>query len=304
MCLQNVELCVAVVVADREPHAGLRVSPIVVRGAAFERDVVERAIVVVAVQDRGGRIRCDVDVGPVVAGEIRGCRSHRVAARDTRDARRLGPILERAVAAIAEEQVGVGRQPFRATVHRQAFPQAVRTLAGLGRGIEVEPQVVGDEEIEAAVAVVVDKRAAGAPAHVAPAEPGGRRHVLEPCTAVVAIQDVVTVVREEHVEPAVIVDVAGADARGPSGAPQADLVGHVDERAIARVAIQPIRRRFPGRKGRVTALALRESRPAEHERIEPAVAVVVDERHACAVGLDDEPFPIDASVDRRTGEAG
>jgi hypothetical protein len=40
-----------------------------------------------------------------------------------------------------------------------------------------------------------------------------------------------------------------------------------------------------------------ESRPAEHERIEPAVTVVVDERHAGAIRFDDEALAIEATVD-------
>ena len=139
---------------------------------------------------------------------------HRIAAGDLRDARCVGHVGEGAVAAIAIEQVGVRRQSLRAAVDRHAFPEAVRAGAGLGRGGEIEAQVVGDEQVEPAVPVVVDERAAGAPTRPGRGEPGRRGHVLESPDAV-AIQHVLPVGGDEQIGPAVVVEVARADARRP-----------------------------------------------------------------------------------------
>ncbi len=84
--------------------------------------------------------------------------------------------------------------------HRQFGP-----FPGSGAGVEIEAQVVGDEQIETAIAVVVDKRAAGTPSHVRPTQSGGRGHILKRLAAVVAIQNVAAVIRDEQIEPAVAV---------------------------------------------------------------------------------------------------
>ena len=87
--LEHVEQAVAVVVADRDTHARLGVAVLAVRRAALHGDVGERAVAVVAVQDRGRRVGRDVDVGPAVAVEVGRDGGHRVATRDGRDARRV-----------------------------------------------------------------------------------------------------------------------------------------------------------------------------------------------------------------------
>ena len=95
----------------------------------------------------------------------------------------LRDVAERAVAVVAIEQVRVGGQALRPAVDRNALPQAVGALPGSGAVGEVEAQVVGDEQIEPAVAVVVDERAAGAPARPPVAQPGARGDVLEAAVA-------------------------------------------------------------------------------------------------------------------------
>ena len=87
----------------------------------------------------------------------------------------LDTSSKRAVAAIVEEQVGVGRQPLGTAVDRHPFPQAVRSLPRLGGRREIEPQVVGHEQIEPPVAIVVDERAARSPAHARLRQAGARR---------------------------------------------------------------------------------------------------------------------------------
>ena len=70
--------------------------------------------------------------------------------------------------------------------------------------------------------------------------------------------------------------------------------GDVFEGAVAFVAIQPV--------GGVEAAPV-EPGSAEHQRVEPAIAVDVDERNPRAVGLDDVPLAVDASENRRMDEA-
>ena len=87
-------------------------------------------------------------------------------------------VLERAVAAIVVEHVLAARQSRRTARHLQAL---VAAQAGLRRRRrrQIEIDVVGDEEIEPAVAVVVEERAAGAPARRALRQAGRCGHVVE-----------------------------------------------------------------------------------------------------------------------------
>ncbi len=74
-----------------------------------------------------------------------------------------GDVFERAVTLVAIEHVLAALQAGRAAGDGDALVAAQAGL-GHGRGRELHVDVVGDDEIEAAVAVVVEKRAAGAPA--------------------------------------------------------------------------------------------------------------------------------------------
>ena len=52
---------------------------------------------------------------------------------------------------------------MRAAHYRDTLPEAVGAFARAGRGCKIKVDIVGDHEIEVAVAVVVDEGAAGAP---------------------------------------------------------------------------------------------------------------------------------------------
>ncbi|PYR03688.1 MAG: hypothetical protein DMG00_25630 [Acidobacteria bacterium] len=45
-----------------------------------------------------------------------------------------------------------------------------------------------------------------------------------------------------------------------------------------------------------------QPRPVQHERIDPAVVVVVEQRDAGAIGFDDEAFAVDAAVGGRLAQ--
>ena len=79
------------------------------------------------------------------------------------DAGLLGDIGERAVAVVVKQDVLAALQPGRPAGHHQSLVQAVAGFRQR-RGLGVEVDVVGDEQVEVAVAIVVDKRAAGVPA--------------------------------------------------------------------------------------------------------------------------------------------
>ena len=140
----DVEPAVAVVVGDADAHAGEGDAVLVERAAGGDADLAEGAVVVVAVEQARRGVAGDVDVGPAVVVEIAADGAHAVrsdrppvllmktttprAAR-IRDARLLGDILERAVAAIAVEEVGAAGKPVRSAGHRNVVVAAVGGFA-------------------------------------------------------------------------------------------------------------------------------------------------------------------------------
>ena len=79
----------------------------------------------------------------------------------------LADIGEGSVAVVVIENVLSARQARRPAGDQDSLVSAGAIL-GQGRGLQIEVDVVGDEEIEMAVAVVVDEGAAGVPANLRP----------------------------------------------------------------------------------------------------------------------------------------
>ena len=99
--------------------------------------------------------------------------------------------------------------------------------------------------------------------------------------AVVAPQHVRAECRDVDVRRLVVVVVADAHAGSPAAPGEAARGGHVGEAAAAVVAIQ--------RDHRVAACGdVLARRAVDDQRVEIAVVVVVEERRAVAVGVDDE----------------
>src|SRR5262249_42922929 len=86
------------------------------------------------------------------------------------DARFLRDVLKCTIAAIAVEDVGSSAKPLRAARHGDLAVAAIHGVAGRRRKSGIEADVVRYEQIQEAIAVVVEEAAAGAPAV------RGRRH--------------------------------------------------------------------------------------------------------------------------------
>src|SRR4029077_1365188 len=96
----------------------------------------ERAVVIVAIENAGSAVAGDKDVGPAVFVEVERGDAEAVVAVGFVDVSGLGDVLEGAVAAIVIKEIRAPRQAARAAHHRDAFPDAIGTLAGLGSGGE------------------------------------------------------------------------------------------------------------------------------------------------------------------------
>ena len=157
---------------------------------------------------------------------------------------------------------------------------------------------MSDEQVERTVAVVVHERGARAPARARDA--GLRRDVDETAVAVVSQQHVVAEIRHVQIGEAIVVEVAGRHAHPVTAGAGAARNGHVFERAVTAVVIQPV---AAGRIGRRTAdiVALERQSAALHEiQIQEAVVVHVEEGDAAAHDFRQQVLGL---VARRVDEA-
>ena len=194
------------------------------------------------------------------------------------------------------QDVGVAVQSGRSARHHHGF---VETGAALRhrRGFQVEVDVVGDEEVEFAVAIVIDESATCGPAGSHARDSGLLADVGEGAVAVVVVEHVLAVVGDEQIVVAVVVVVADADALSPAGVLEPSLQGDVGEGAVAIVLEQVVEGLFARRKAF-------EPPAVDQEDVEPAVVVVVVEGDAAAGGLEQIFVLVLAAEDRLGVESG
>ena len=171
-----------------------------------------------------------VDVRPAVVVEIGGGGAHSVGAGRPpvlaheggdrgavriADAGLFGDILKRAVAAIAIQQIGAAAEALRAARHRNLAIAAVEGRSRLGRARGVEGHVVGDEQIEVAVAIVIEETAARAPTVLDAGHARLLGDIREGAVAVVAVEHVSPEVGDEEIVEPVVVVVADTTPPDP-----------------------------------------------------------------------------------------
>src|SRR5262249_2262820 len=96
----------------------------------------------------------------------------------------------------------------------------------------------GDEEIELRVVVVIEPHGAGGPTRRRDAR--FLCYVSERAVAVVAIENILTVVRDVEIDVAVAIVGGSGDAHSEPAARDAGFVSDISERAVVVVAIERI----------------------------------------------------------------
>src|SRR5437762_712614 len=249
----------------------------------------------------GGAVIGDVDVGPAIVVEV-GANDAEARAESRADSGGFGDVLEGAVTAIVEQTPGNG------LVH---FGRAIVALAGGGEALLValdcEIEIVGDEKVEAAVAVVVDPGGTGAPAGVVDA--GFGCDVGKGAVAIVVIEDVAAEVGDVKILKAVVVVIADGDSHAVADVADAGFFGDIDEMELAgfgeHVAEQAIAG-LPAGWGREFGAPriLRgiKSGALDEVDVEGAIVVVIEERNARAHDFWHEEFA-DGAVEMMEMEA-
>ena len=227
----DIQPAVGVVIADAGTHAGERDAILVERASGRNGDLPERPVVIIAIEQTRRTVAGDVDVGPSVVVEI-GCRrSHAVRSRrlpvtadeDHRrrparasDPRRFRHVGECAVAAVAIEDIRAAGESQWSTRNRDVVVATVGRLTGPRRRRRIEIHIVGDEQIEMAVAVVIQKAAARAPARSGSSDSGLFRDVGKRAVTVVVIEHVPAPVGDEQIVEAVVVVIADTTSLAPA----------------------------------------------------------------------------------------
>ncbi len=161
--LKRSSLTVAVVVGGGGSHTGLFAAVFVESYAGVCGSVGEGAVAVVAVEDGGRGVAGDVDIGPSVVVVVEGGDGEAVVAVGVFKAAGLADVFELSSAEVVVEDVRCAREATGAAHDGTPFQMQPEVWPGSRRVGEVEVYVVGDGEVEFAVAVVVDEGAARAP---------------------------------------------------------------------------------------------------------------------------------------------
>ena len=227
---------ISVNVSAIDSHAGLGAAGGVEGDAGLERRVFELAAAQVAPEEVRYRVvgdeEVDVAVGIEVGGQDTEALGEDSAAHG--DPRRAGDVLKPAAAAVEVERVG-------SPIVFVGMAVGGGLLLAAGAGL-VDPgvveQVVGDVEVQQAVAVDVGEAGTRAP-EGSPC-PGGGCSIAEGAVAVIDVEHVTAEVGDVEVRVAIIVDIA--DREGGAVVPVADpgQVGYVDKASLAGVAEQAI----------------------------------------------------------------
>ena len=202
------------------------------RATGFQRDVHEFSVFLVLIKSAGGGIVGHVNIGPAIIIKIGGQDAQAegsVGLKNSGGSRNIG---ESAVAVVVIKNIFATLEPRRAACDHHAFIEA-RARFRHRRGRQVHIDIVGDEEIELAIAVVVHEGAAGIPALAIAGDAGFFADVRKSAVAVVVKENVFAEVSDEQVFEAVVVVVANADALSPTGVGQASFRRDVGESAIA-----------------------------------------------------------------------
>ena len=233
---------------------------------AASADLGETALAVVVEEKVRHRIVGDEHIRPAVIVVVADRHAETIA--DVLGDPGLGAdVSEHALAVVAIEHA---REPWvveRVAVDANAALRVAAERVLARRRVEV----VGDEQIQIAVAIDVHERAARAP----PVQPDARRarDVRERAVAGVSIQRVGTVVGDVEIGASVAIDVARARAHPVLAMDDAGGRRHVLEQSVALVVKEPVPRRLRLRRGRLGLPVPRSNRRRRRtDRCQPSLS--------------------------------
>src|SRR5436190_1086005 len=162
--LEHIQRTVVIEISNGDTHAGLLAAILVYGKTQLQALLCECAVAPVVKQQARRRVAGDVNFLPAVPVEVGRHRVQTEARVHSADARTCADVRERAVSVIVVEHGALGNQSARTAIHRNAFKITPRIFPGRWDLIEIENQIVGDEQVQAAVAIIVHPCTTSAPA--------------------------------------------------------------------------------------------------------------------------------------------
>src|SRR5207302_6462340 len=156
--LEKLQVPVQIIVADAAAHPRLLHAVVAKGHSSHYAFLAKSSVMIVHEQQTGCRVRGNVDVGPSVFVKIGGNHSHAIGFAFGNSCL-MADIGECSIAIVSVERMPPHRQPTRSTFDGNSFPIAVDILPGYGCVFEGKPHVVGNEQIQMTVAIVIQKTA-------------------------------------------------------------------------------------------------------------------------------------------------
>ena len=278
----QVEAPVAVVVAERQSHAPLLDSVFIYRHAEHESLLGEGAVMVVAIGVVGRCIIGDDEIGPAVVIQVRPHGPESIVSDRVVDFSRDRHVCEGPVAVVAVERVAGSGETAGAALDGNSPVLAHRSFAELRQVVQLECHVVGDEEIEIAIAVVIGPGGSRGEARVSDACFGG--DVFEGPITAVTVKPIGAKTGDVQVVIAVIIIIRDRHSHRPSRVRHSCVGRHVLECPISTIAVERSVRSGAAGQSRFDRVRIYQI------DIEPAVVVEVKQGNASAHALDNVTF--------------
>ena len=191
----------------------------------------------------------------------------------------LRHIRECPIPAISIEDVCSTRKTQWPTRDRDIVIPAIGGVPRLRSARRIESHVVGNEQIEVPIPVIVQKATTRTPAIRRSGNASLFGDIRECAIAVVVIEHILSEIGNEKIVEAIVIVISNAACLTPSRTSESSLPGDIREGSIAIVMKQ-----IAG--GLTISSCGIQAGSVDEEDIEPAVIVVVKERHASAHFLE------------------
>ena len=229
-----------VVVAYCHTHAALFAAVLVYCRAGGKAQIFEGAVAVVVVVKIRRRVVGHINIDQTILVKVAANDAHSVVALRICHTGFFAYIGEAAVPVIVIESVTFPGQTSGTALHRYALVLAQFALAKLWQLIEVESDVVGDEEIEVTIAIVIDESCARRPSRIA--NLGLLCNIAESSIAVIFEEMIRPYAGDIKIVEAVVVIIRDRYAHAPADVTHPSFVRNISETTVAIVMVE----RAPG----------------------------------------------------------
>ena len=279
MRFQHIERAIGVEVSQGQPHARLYLPIFVHRQTQLKPPFAKRTVPLVLEKQAGGRIGSHIDVRPAgseIVGSHRGQPESWFRAVDSRG---VGHVAESTITIVAIEQAPLGLQATWPAINWNAFKAAIGIPPGSRDRLKIEHHVVGDKQVQQAVAIIVHPRATRSPAPALVKQPGLPRHIRKRAIPVVPVEHVLAPLGNEDVIEPVVVVIADASPRKPS--PDAS------DPAFSVTSVNVPSRLFWYSRFVAPATGPLAAGARKNKHIQPAIVVVIEKCDPTTHGFQD-----------------